>query len=1072
MATSDPDTPPPPPGDDPPAGDLLSGHLEDSQAMQALAFAAKKQPTEKSPHAIWQSPTPQELQKLLPGYDIDRLLGRGGMGAVYRGVQRHLERAVAIKILPPGLEEDDPAFAERFKNEARLMAKLQHPHVVTVFDSGEAVNGQLYYVMELVDGTDVAHMIRERKRLTPEQARMICMHVCEALGAAHELGIVHRDVKPANVLINSKGQVKVADFGLARLHDPELSGLTRTGYAVGTPDYIAPEVYTPGTVLDGRADLYAVGVMLYQMLVGELPRGAFQPASVLLPGIDRRFDTVISRAMQVKREDRYATAERMRHDLEQLSVVMQFHETTDSTIAVPVGKLTAEKQAQMPVPEIPLTPRPAPVSKASTTTRAMNERGPQEAGAAAPEKKPRKPLLWRSEKQTRLVSTTLVVLLCFAAGYLCLQRLGGGIVTLSYDLPFLQHRADRAKDVRIVFLDELKGEVLDRRVQAPLLDKLREAGARAVVYDLIFDQEWPDKSVDTAFAEAIRRFRGVDAQDKPVPGAKRGIVMLACGREQFNQTGVRGERLIPPNDTLLAAADDFGLVALRDDSYTVRELINGTPDEPSLTWKTAVALGTTLDETKRLEPLWINYVGPPPRRNDPDAVPVIPSFPASVVLTQANPDLFRDKIIVIGGKPGIVSPKLGEDLFSTPFNRVDFFGNLPLMSGVEVQANILSNLLNQNWLTRSGHRTDLLLFLGVALLAGTGLSRVKPMTGFALALSGLLLLAVLGWFSMHIACVWFPWSVAAFVQIPVALVGGTAAHFYIERFFRIKLTREQARLREAFQKYLSPPMLERITNEGFPLSPGGDTTQAAMMFTDIESFTDICQRVRDPQRIVIALNSYFERTTTHIFNHDGVVIKFIGDAIFAAWGVPFANDNAPLLSVRAAWNLFENAKLSIGGEDLRTRVGLHFGEVVAGNIGSSKHIDYTLIGDAVNLAARLESLNKALGTNILLSEAVHAHIGDEFCTRRVGQFRVKGRHDITTVHELLGPGSPADLPPWAHTYEAALAAFESGDRSKAQLLFSQTDQNRIHGDGPSRFFLEHLAKGESSKAGVVDLKEK
>ncbi|MBE7497722.1 MAG: protein kinase [Verrucomicrobiaceae bacterium] len=1069
---SDARPPEPSPEEKPPPGGLPSGLLDDADAIQALALAAATPPTAES-RPPWQPPSPAELQQLLPGYQIEKLIGRGGMGAVYRGIQRKLDRPVAVKILPPGLAQEDPAFAERFRNEARLMAKLQHPHVVTLYDSGETETGQLYHVMELVEGTDVARLIRERGTLPPEQARLIGMHVCDALGAAHELGIVHRDVKPANVLINRKGTVKVADFGLARLHDPALAGLTRTGYAVGTPDYIAPEVYTPGTQIDGRADLYAVGVMLYQMLTGELPRGAFRPASVLLPGLDRGFDQVIARAMQSRREDRYETAARMRHDLEQLSVVMQFQETADSTMAVPVGKITAAKQAEMPLAEIPPTPPPglaARMSDSSATDRPGTTAGP-------PVKQPRRPLLWRSERHTRVTATCLLVLVCALAGWLPLQQAGGRLLTLGYDLPFLVHRTTGAKDIRIIFLDERNGERLDRSVQAPLLDKLREAGARAVVYDLIFDQAWPDPAVDTAFAAAIRRFRGVDDQDRPVPGAARGVVMLGCGREQFNQTGVRGERLIPPTDTLLAAADDFGLVALvHDDAFTVRELINGTRDEPSIGWKTAVALGAPLDEARRLEPQWINYLGPPPRRDvahdHPDAVPAIPSFPASVVLDDAEPALFRDKIVVIGGKPGVFSPKLGEDLFSTPFNRLDFRGNLSLMSGVEVQSHILSNLMDRNWLARTTPGTELVLALVTALASGLLLSRVKPLVGLLLTLGGIVLLALAGWLSMHFAQVWFPWTVAAFAQLPVALVGGTAAHFYIERFFRLKLTREQARLREAFQKYLSPPMLERITNEGFPLAPGGDKTMAAMMFTDIESFTDICQRVRDPQRIVIALNSYFERTTTHIFDHQGVVIKFIGDAIFAAWGVPFANDNAALLAVRAAWNLHENARLSIGGEDLRTRVGLHYGEVVAGNIGSSKHIDYTLIGDAVNLAARLEGLNKPLGTSILLSESVQAYIGAEFCTRRVGRFRVKGRQDVTTVYELLGPGAPDDLPPWAHTYESALEAFENGRRQEARTLFEQTDRGRLHGDGPSRFFLEHLARNEGSSAGVVDLKEK
>jgi adenylate cyclase len=290
----------------------------------------------------------------------------------------------------------------------------------------------------------------------------------------------------------------------------------------------------------------------------------------------------------------------------------------------------------------------------------------------------------------------------------------------------------------------------------------------------------------------------------------------------------------------------------------------------------------------------------------------------------------------------------------------------------------------------------------------------------------------------------------------------------------VKLDAEQMRLREAFSKYLSPRMLERFTDEDFQLDPGGDKTHAAMMFTDIENFTNICQRVRDPLHIVEHLNGYFQRTTDRVFNHDGGVIKYIGDAIFAAWGVPFADEHAAVKSVRAAWELHENAGLKIGGESLRTRVGLHYGEVVAGNIGSTKHIDYTLIGDAVNLASRIEGLNKALGTSILLSESVRKLIGDEFCTRRVGQFRVKGRIDVTTVYELLGPTSNTESPEWARSYEAALAAFEIGDRRAAKDLFEQTNRLRLdsNGDGPSKFFLEYLTKSDGNHSTIVDLQEK
>ncbi len=296
----------------------------------------------------------------MPGYTIEKLLGRGGMGAVYKGVQSNLDRPVAIKILPPGVDQEDPSFAERFKNEARLMARLNNPAVVSVHDFGLTTDGLLYFAMEYVDGTDVSQMIRSQGKLPPDHALAITAHVCDALSAAHELGIVHRDIKPANVLINMKGQVKVADFGLAKIEDPGQHGLTKTGYAMGTPDFVAPEVLMLGSHIDGRADLYAVGVMLYQMLTGEVPRGAFKPATARLPGLDPRFDPIILKAMQSDREERYQSSTELRRDLDVILTVPFVRQDEPPTSAIPaaqVAQTPAQRSAVQKRSDAPVQPK-------------------------------------------------------------------------------------------------------------------------------------------------------------------------------------------------------------------------------------------------------------------------------------------------------------------------------------------------------------------------------------------------------------------------------------------------------------------------------------------------------------------------------------------------------------------------------------------------------------------------------------------------------------------------------------------------------------------------------------------
>ncbi len=351
-----------------------------SEPSAPLPTPTNYQRTTGGGHLRWQPPTPEHLQQMLPAYEILSILGQGGMGAVYKGRQKSLDRVVAIKILPPEAAEDDMQFAERFKNEARTMAKMNHPAIVHVYDFGETTEGQLYIVMEFIDGTDVAKMIQSQGKLPEDYALSITAHVCDALGYAHTQGVVHRDIKPANVLINMAGQVKVADFGLAKATDPSQMGLTKTNMAMGTPDFVSPEALMPGVPLDGRADLYAVGVMLYNMLTGSIPRGAFRMPSATLQ-TDARFDKIILKAMEMDRENRYQTALDLRRDLD---VIL-------TTPAAKSGGQTLPAQAalpQKPMGKSPSAPQQRTAAGAATPGRtAPGASKPAATPAAAPAKK-------------------------------------------------------------------------------------------------------------------------------------------------------------------------------------------------------------------------------------------------------------------------------------------------------------------------------------------------------------------------------------------------------------------------------------------------------------------------------------------------------------------------------------------------------------------------------------------------------------------------------------------------------------------------------------------------------------
>ena len=277
-------------------------------------------------------PPPAELlNSLFPDCEVTELIGRGGMGAVYRGRQDQLHRDVAMKVTPASVEGDEQ-FARRFEREARALAALQHPNIVTIHDFGKTQTPEgevlLFFVMEFVDGTDLHRKIQSGN-LDVTEALDILFSVCEALQFAHENGVVHRDIKPGNILIDQKGGVKVADFGIAKIFDREAEAdpdpgdasniLTLTAMSMGTPGYVAPETLREGSRhVDSRVDIYAAGATLYEAITGKVPLGAFDLPTALRPDLHPALDQVVSKAMHPDKESRYQNAVELATEIDRI----------------------------------------------------------------------------------------------------------------------------------------------------------------------------------------------------------------------------------------------------------------------------------------------------------------------------------------------------------------------------------------------------------------------------------------------------------------------------------------------------------------------------------------------------------------------------------------------------------------------------------------------------------------------------------------------------------------------------------------------------------------------------------
>ncbi len=581
--------------------------------------------------------------------------------------------------------------------------------------------------------------------------------------------------------------------------------------------------------------------------------------------------------------------------------------------------------------------------------------------------------------------------------------------------------------------------LVERVHLAQVLHHLKAGGAKAVVLDALLSDE--DPSVDPGLAQLL---------------AAHGHVVL--GSHAVVESGRALRSIETANPLLLAAAATNGFMEFRRDSDgAIRELepvlgrlqlrvtnrgivTTVVTNLPTLSWVAAVRERPDLTRVEaRRSRWWLTYYGGARR---------LPHTNGTDAAAAAAAGFFRNQIVVVGQRHGINDPgecPTGFDTFRSPYGAA-----ARRYDGVEVHATALLNLLHGQWLREVAPWLQLLgtVLAGVGL--GWGLSQCRPWRALALA-AGLGTAAaaaagVLAWIGRW----WFPWLVLVGVQIPVALAWAVFRHStraYLENRLLVR----------SLSLYLSPQQVARIVRQPTLLQRGGRQQLVSILASDIAGFSRISERM-DAEDLMALLNRYYEGAIDCVHATEGTVVKLIGDAIFALWNAPQEQEDHRARACRAALLLRERLgtfNAQPGTLPMRTRVGLHTGTACVGNVGSADRFEYTAVGEAVNLAFRLESLNKQLGTDILATRDALKGIHLQVVSRCLGHFRLKGFDHVVEVHELIQLAGRGASPAWAEPFAAGLHHFQRHEFDLAERAFRQTLSLRPE-DGPARFYLETL----------------
>ncbi|MGQ9688765.1 MAG: CHASE2 domain-containing protein [Desulfobaccales bacterium] len=623
------------------------------------------------------------------------------------------------------------------------------------------------------------------------------------------------------------------------------------------------------------------------------------------------------------------------------------------------------------------------------------------------------------------------LILALALVALSLTPFGHFLENQTLDLAYrLRPAGPVPEDLLIVAIDEPSFQEVrrpwpwPRRLHAELVRRLSAAGARLIVLDIIFaDATTPED--DQLLADAIQ---------------EAGIVILSMTYEVNKDPRFSRRILISPLKSLQQASRGQGLSTITPDSDgVVRRFSLSLGGRETLPLAAFRVLKPDAFLSSGLTGL-IHYAGPPRSIDTVSYYQVIdPQRPLPT-------SRIRGRIVLVGARlEASATPQTQADAFYTPF----FAGTGRLMSGVEIQANILNTLLEASWGRELRLWERLALLVVVILLASMASTHLRPLAGLVLTgvVLGIIVIVSFGLFFLH--RFWIPPFLLA-TGVVLVYAGNVLGHYFVE-------AREKRWLRHAFSRYVSPSLVETIIAQPNRLELGGEEVETTVLFADLEGFT-LLSETMPPQALIKLLNEYFTPMTQIILSHRGTLDKYIGDALMALWGAPVP---LPDHALRACWAALE-MELTMAGLQknwheqglplLTARIGLHTGPVVAGNVGSRERFNYTVLGDTVNLASRLEGVNKAYGTHIILSEDTAKQVKDRLLVRELDLVQVKGRSQPVTIFELVGGCPPEGPPVWLKYFAAGLKAYRQRQWEEASRAFWEVLRLQPE-DPPSQVFL-------------------